>query len=135
MGASRADAVVEVATDAMMMLMIAMPVTMFMNMLAIVDMRMAMLAAIGVVVRMRMRGNRQSIVVMGVLVGMVVRMTMHRAIRMNVTVFVGLPGHTTFDFHFPRAAATNCTHRPVSFITYSISISLTRMSAPPVGWT
>lgn len=63
---------------------------------------------------------------------------MYRAIRMNVGVFVPVVVFFTLDFYFSCTTAANRTHRPVSYSTYStysISISLTRMSVPPVGCT
>lgn len=62
----------------------------------------------------------------------------HRAICVNMRVFMPL----AFDLRFACPAATNCTHRPVSSLilfepgsNYSISISLTRISVPPVACT
>jgi hypothetical protein len=83
MGPGRAGTEIEVAADAIfvvvMMVMIAMAV--LMGVLAV--MRMSMLA------------------------GMVMRMTMHRAVRMHMVVLV--PVLANFDF--PRPTATNSTHR------------------------
>ena len=39
----------------------------------------------------------------------VVRVGVHRAVLMNVSVFVRI-GETSFDLRFPCAAAANCTH-------------------------
>ena len=62
------------------------------------------------------------------IIGMAVHVGMHRAVLVNVRMFV-----RPFDLCFPGAAAANCTHRLASSSNYSISISLTRISVPPVA--
>ena len=94
MGVRRAGAVIQIAGDAVFVVMVFVTVTVLMDM----GMGMAVLAAIGMV--------------MGVLMRIFVR--------------------STLDLHFTRATTTNCTH---TICSYSISISLTRISLPPVGCT
>lgn len=125
MGTRRAGAEIEVAADGVFMVVGVMIMTVFVGMVAVMFMRMAVGAASGVTVRVFMRiGVRM-------LVAMVMRMAMCRAIFVDMGVLV----FATLDFHFSRTAAANRTHCLVSCSTYSISISLTRISVPPVGCT
>jgi hypothetical protein len=55
---------------------------------------------------------------------------MHRAVLVNMSVFVRTRRRPALDLHFTRAATANCAH---AVLSYSISISLTRISVPPVG--
>jgi hypothetical protein len=116
---------------------------------------LAMRMGMAVVVIMRVRGAvgmRVGVGMMGmvVLAAMAVRvmvvvcMGVHRAIGVHMFVHVTFP----FDFHFTRCATTNRTHvsSPFLFVCadaridarfytrhYSISISRTRISVPPVA--
>jgi branched-subunit amino acid ABC-type transport system permease component len=105
MSAGRAGAKIEIAADGVFVVMGIMGVAMF----AIGQMAMAV---------------RVSMLVS-------VRVAMHRPVLVHMAVLMAV----TLDFHFPRTAAANRTHRLVSCSTYSISISLTRISVPPVGCT
>jgi hypothetical protein len=82
-------------------------------------------AAVGVAVALRVgrAGRHRRFVV--VIVTMLVWMAMYRAVRMSMLF--------TFDLRLARATAAYGTHRSVS--RYSISISLTRISVPPVACT
>jgi hypothetical protein len=105
MGAGRACAVVEIAGDALfvVMMLVVVGVSMFAGMNVIV----AVFAAVTVVMAVGMRTERRGGMAMGVIVVMpvIVRVGMHRAVLVDVGVFV-LP----FNFGFPCAAAANCTH-------------------------
>jgi hypothetical protein len=107
MGAGRAGTVVEIAGDAVfvVMMLVAMAVGVFAGM----DVVVAVFAAVAVVMAVGMRADWSGGVAVGVFVFVVmpviVRMGMHRAVLMDVRVFM-LP----FDLRFPRAAAANCTH-------------------------
>lgn len=123
----------------------------------VVVMRLTMRVGMVVVVIMRMRGAvgmRMWVRMMGVIVlaTMAVRMMMvmcmnvHRAISVHMRVHVAV----SFDLHFTRCATTNRTHVSSPFLftcadwrtdarfaarIYSISISRTRISVPPVACT
>jgi hypothetical protein len=101
MGAGRAGAVVEIAGDAVFVVM--MLVSVGVGVFSRVDMIMAVLAAVTMLMAVRMGAERGG----GVAVGMIVvmRVGMHRAILMDVRMFV-----PPFDLRFPCAAAANCTH-------------------------
>jgi hypothetical protein len=161
MGAGRAGAVVEVAADSVFVMMV-MIVVVAVFMAVIVIMRMAVRAAVGVYmvvlvamhvgvlalmhmlvdmrrpvgmrVRMAVRSSqRRAVVTVGMVVIVPVAVRMHRAVFMDMGVLVRICVHSALDLHFTCAAATNRTH----FLSpdYSISISLTRISVPPVGCT
>ena len=131
MGAGRTGAVVEVAADGM--LVVVMIVAVFMAvivvMLPLMHVLMDMRRAIGVRVRMGMgTGQPGGIMAVRMLVLMTVAVRMHRTVFMDVGVLV----RPAFDLHFTCPAAANRTHPR---LLYSISISLTRISVPPVGCT
>jgi hypothetical protein len=125
MGAGRAGAEIEIAADGVLVVVSTMLVSVGVGMVALMSVRVAMSAAIGVAVQMFMR------IAVRMLVTMVVRMAMHGPVFVDMGVLM----FATLDFHFTRTAAANRTHCLVSSSTYSISISLTRISVPPVGCT
>jgi hypothetical protein len=137
MRSGRAGAVVEITGDAMFVMSVTMFVsvgmTMLVLMLATMDMRMGVFTAIGVMMRVGMTfGYRVIMAVRMValcLMLMVVTVRMHRAIFMNV----GMRVRPRLDLDFPWTTAAYRTHKPISDYCYSISISLTRISVPPVG--
>jgi hypothetical protein len=106
---------------------------MVMLMLTTMNMRMSMFAAIGMMVRVGMAlGCRVIMAVRMValcLMLMVVAVRVHRAICMNVGMLV----RPRLDLYFTWTATAYRTHKPISDSCYSISISLTRISVPPVG--
>ena len=73
------------------------------------DMIVAVFAAVAMVMAVRMRANRRNAVAVGVIVVMPVVVGMHRAVLMDVGVFVRICVRS-FDLRFPCAAAANCTH-------------------------
>jgi hypothetical protein len=105
MGAGRAGAVVEIAGDAVfvMMVLVAMAVGVFSRMNVVV----AVFAAVVVLMTVRMRAERRGGVAVGVIVVMpvIVRVGMHRAVLVDVGVFV-----FTFNLRFPCTTAANRTH-------------------------
>ena len=110
--------------------MLMVPIAMTVSMVVSVIMIMAVRGAVGVGVRVRMGVCLRSAMVMG--------MGMHTAIGMHMAVGM----LAIFNLHFTCCAATDRTHAlsPVSFdisegIAYSIPISLTRISVPPVACT
>ena len=104
-------------------------VPMDMGMFALMHMVMDMRRAVGMRVRVAVgAGQGSGVVAMGVFMFVTVAVRMHRAVFMDMGVLV----RPTFDLHFTCAAAANRTHPR---LLYSISISLTRMSVPPVACT
>lgn len=102
-------------------------VPMFVNMLAVMDVVVHVRRAIGVGVRMTVDAGNVVIVRMLMLVRVIVVVTMDGAIGMNMGVFV----RPAFDPDFAVTASANCAHSCLLF--YSMAISLTRISVPPVG--
>ncbi len=154
--AGRAGAVIEVAADGVFVVVV-MLVIMAVFVPVIVVVRMAVGAAVGMhmLVRMPMNvrmlalmhmimdmrravsmgmavgmggGQCGAVMAMGVIVLMPVAVRMHRAVFMDVGMFM----RPALDLHLTCAAAANRTHPR---LLYSISISLTRMSVPPVACT
>jgi hypothetical protein len=129
----RAGAVVEIAGDAMFVVTVFVSVGMAMLMLATMDMRMGVFTAIGMMMRVGMPFGCSMIMAVGMvalcLMLMVVAVRMHRAILMDVGMLV----RPRLDLDFPRTTTAYRTHKPISPDCYSISISLTRISVPPVG--
>jgi hypothetical protein len=111
-GAGRAGAVVEIAGDAVfvMVMLFAMRV----GVLAFVRVGVAVLAAVAVVMGMRMHAERRVVVAVIVLIRMVVGMGMHRAVFMDMGVFV----RPAFDLRFTCAAAANRTHSRLLIIRF-----------------
>jgi hypothetical protein len=103
--------------------------TMLMLMLAGMNMRVGMFTAIDMMMRMGMSFRCRVIMAVRMLMLMVVAVRMHRAIRMNVGMLV----RPRLDLDFTWTTAAYRTHKPISDYCYSISISLTRISVPPVG--
>jgi hypothetical protein len=103
-----------------------------MGMLALMNMGMTVLAAIGMVMAVRMDAGQRLPAAVGVRMIVIVAMgvVMHRAVIVNMSVFVRTRRRSTLDLHFTLATTANCAHAAFS---YSISISLTRISLPPVG--
>lgn len=120
MSAGCSGAVIEIAGTGVLVVMVFIFVRMVMSMFTLMDMHMAVRAAIGMLMIMRMR----VIVAMGV--------AMSRSVLVNVGMFVRTFRHRALDLHFTRTATTYCAH---AIRSYSISISLTRISIPPVGCT
>jgi hypothetical protein len=131
MGAGRAGAVIQIAGDAMFVVMVAF-VAVLMGMLALMNMGMTVFAAIGMVMAVRMDAGQRLPAAVGVRMIVIVAMgvVMHRAVIVNMSVFVRTRRRSTLDLHFTLATTANCAHAAFS---YSISISLTRISLPPVG--
>jgi hypothetical protein len=132
MGVRRAGAVIQIAGDAVFVVMVF--VTVLMGMFALMDMGMAVLAAIRMVMGVRMGTERRLLAAVDVRMIVIVAMgvAMHRAVIMDMGVLMRFYVRSTLDLHFTRATTTNCTH---TICSYSISISLTRISLPPVGCT
>jgi hypothetical protein len=130
MGAGRAGAVIQIAGDAMFVVVAFLAV--LMGMLALMNMGMTVLAAIGMVMAVRMDAGQRLPAFVGVRMSVIVAMgvAMHRAVLMNMRVFVRTLRRPALDLHFTRAATANCAHAAFS---YSISISRTRIPVPPVG--
>ena len=65
------------------------------------------------------------------------RMAMRRAIGMRMFMFVSRTFDAPLKPDFTLATTANCAHipTPLIFRIYSISISRTRISSPPVGCT
>jgi hypothetical protein len=131
MGAGRTGTVIQIAGDAMFVAMVAF-VAVLMDVFALMDMGMAVLAAVGVMMAVRMDAGEHLPAAVGVRMIVIVAMgvVMHRAVLVNMSVFVRTRRRPALDLHFTRAATANCAHAAFS---YSISISLTRISVPPVG--
>jgi hypothetical protein len=100
-----------------------------MLMLAGMNMRVGVLTAIGMMMRMGMSFRCRVIMAVRMLMLMVVAVRMHCAIFMNVGMLV----RPRLDLDFTWTTAAYRTHKPISDYCYSISISLTRISVPPVG--
>ena len=130
MGAGRTGTVIQIAGDAVFVMMVFM--TVFMDVFALMDMGMAMLAAVGMVMCVRMDTGQRLPVGVGMIVILAMGVAMHRAVVVNMRMFVRILRRPALDLHFTRAATANCAH---AFFSYSISISLTRISVPPVGRT
>jgi hypothetical protein len=107
----RAVTVIEITGNRVFVMM--MRAAMLVFMFAAMHMIMRVFAAIGVAVGMRMGGDRCRFMSMGVIMAVLVRMTMNRAIGMNVRVFVAI----TLNPGFAGAASANCAHRvtPIRF--------------------
>jgi hypothetical protein len=136
MGAGRTGTVIQIAGDAVFVVMVLMTLFMgvLMGMSALMDMGMAMLAAIGMAMGVCMDPGQRLPATVGVCMIVIVAMgvAMHRAVLVNMRMFVRTLRRPALDLHFTRAATANCAH---AVFSYSISISLTRISVPPVGRT
>jgi hypothetical protein len=112
MGAGRAGTVIQVAGDAMfvMMVFVCVPMRVF----AVMSVRMAVLAAIGMAMGVRMNAKRRLAVLMRVLVTLLIGVCMHRAILVNVRVLMRTLPHFTLDLRFSNSATANRTHRATS---------------------
>ena len=132
MGAGWTGAVIQIAGNAVFVVTVFMAV--FMGMFTLMDMVMAVLTAVGMVMGVGMNTGQRLPAAVGVRMIVIVAMgvAMHRAVLVNMRVFVRTLRRPTLDLHFTRAATANCAH---AVFSYSISISLTRISVPPVGRT
>jgi hypothetical protein len=132
MSAGRTGTVIQIAGDAMFVVMVLMTVFMgvLMDVFTLMDMCMAVLAAVGVMVGMRMDAGQHLPAAVRMIMIVAMGVAMHRAVLVNMRVFVRTLRRPALDLHFTRAATANCTH---AILSYSISISLTRISVPPVG--
>jgi hypothetical protein len=132
MGAGRAGAVIQIASDGMFVVMVFM--TVVMSMFALMEMGVTVFAAVGMVMGVRMGAGQRLFAAVDVRMIVIVAMdvAMHRAVLVNMRVFVRTLRHPALDLHFTRATTANCAH---AVFSYSISISLTRISVPPVGRT
>ena len=126
-GTRRAGAEIEVVV--VVMVIVAMRMTVVVGVLAVMDMLMHVRRAVGVGVRMAMGIADLAVMAVRVLVIVCMVVFMHRSVGMDMTVRV----RPAFDPDFAVTASANCTHSCLLF--YSIAISLTRISVPPVGWT
>jgi hypothetical protein len=136
MGAGRTSPVIQIASDAMFVVMVFMTVvmSMLMRMFALMEMGVTVFAAVGMVMGVRMGAGQRLFAAVDVRMIMIVAMdvAMHRAVLVNMRVFVRTVRRPALDLHFTRTATANCAH---AVFSYSISISLTRISVPPVGRT
>jgi hypothetical protein len=136
MSAGRTGTVIQIAGDAMFVVMVLMTVFMgvLMGVFTLMDMGMAVLAAVGVTMGMRMDAGQRlpAAVRMRMIVIVAMGVAMHRAVLVNMRMFVRTLRRPALDLHFTRAATANCAH---AVFSYSISISLTRISVPPIGRT
>jgi hypothetical protein len=136
MGAGRTGTVIQIAGDAVFVVMVLMTLFMdvLMGMFALMDMGMAMLAAVGMAMGVRMDAGQRlpATVGVGMIVIVAMGVAMHRAVLVNMRMFVRTLRRPALDLHFTRAATANCAH---AVFSYSISISLTRISVPPIGRT
>jgi hypothetical protein len=132
MGAGRTGPVIQIASDAVFVVMVFMAV--LMCVFSLMDVGMAVLAAIGMVMSVRMGTGHRLTATVGVrmIVTVAMGVAMHRTVLVNVRMFVRTLRRPALDLHFTRAATANCAH---AVFSYSISISLTRISVPPVGRT
>jgi len=109
----RAVTVIEITGNRVFVMMMRAAMLVFMFMFAAMHMIMRVFAAIGVAVGMSMGGDRRRTVHVSMLMVVLVRMAMNRAIGMNMSVFMAIalnPG-------FAGAASANCAHRvtPIRF--------------------
>lgn len=136
MGAGRTGTVIQIAGNAVFVVMVFVTVLMvvLMCVFALMDMGMAVLAAVCMMMDMHMgTGQYLPVIVdMGMIVVVAMGVTMHRAVLVNMRMLVRTLRRPALDLHFTRAATANCAH---AVFSYSISISLTRISVPPVGRT
>jgi hypothetical protein len=112
MGARRAGAVIQIAGDAMFVMMVF--VSVLMGVFADVRMRMAVLAAIGMAMGVRMNPERRLSALVRVLLTMLMRVAMHRAILVDMGVFMRILARFTLDLRFSCSATANRTHRLTS---------------------
>lgn len=136
MGAGRTSPVIQIASDTMFVVMVFMTVVMnmLMRMFALMEMGVTVFAAVGMVMGVRMGAGQGLFATVYVRMIVIVAMdvAMHRAVLVNMRVFVRTVRRPALDLHFTRATTANCAH---AVFSYSISISLTRISVPPVGRT
>jgi hypothetical protein len=76
------------------------------RMLAVMAVGVTVFDAVSMAMGMRMDAERCVVMDMRVLVGMVMRVAMHRAVGMHMGMPVAIPFHPGFAF----AATANCTH-------------------------
>jgi hypothetical protein len=126
MGARRAGSEIEVAADAVFVMMILR-----MQMFTLMNVRVAVHGPVRVPVAVLVGIRHRRIVRMGVVLAVIVRMAMHRAVRMHMEMFMALAG----DLRAVPAASAYRTHRRLSSLVYSISISRTRISVPALACT
>ena len=129
MGAGRAGAVIQITGDAMFVVMVAF-VTVLMGVLTLMNMGMTVFAAIGMVMAVRMDAGQRLPATVGVRMIVAMGVVMHRAVLVNMSMFVRTLRRTTLDRNFTLATTANCAH---ALFSYSISISRTRIAVPPVG--
>jgi hypothetical protein len=101
----RAAAVIEIGAQAVFVVMIV-------RMLALMHMAMHVFATVGVLVAMLMRPGDCCPMIMLMLIAMPMRVAMHRAILVNMRMFMRIFVQFTFNPRLTRATTANCTHSP-----------------------